>query len=154
MKEDEDMVDIRHMVGVETPSPEGVYLALTTIDGLSGWWTKETQGDAAKGGVVKFRFGAKGGCDVKVLEAVPNERVLWTVVDGPPEWIDTTVAFNLEQVDNYTKVLFTHADWREPVEFMHHCSTKWATFLMSLKAMVETGSGAPAPHDVKIDDWD
>ena len=33
---------------------------------------------------------------------------------------------------------------------MHHCSTKWATFLMSLKSLVETGTGAPSPHDVHI----
>ena len=36
---------------------------------------------------------------------------------------------------------------------MHHCSTKWAIFLMSLKALVETGKGAPNPDDVKIDNW-
>jgi hypothetical protein len=36
---------------------------------------------------------------------------------------------------------------------MHHCSTKWAVFLMSLKALVETGNGTPAPGDVKIDNW-
>lgn len=36
---------------------------------------------------------------------------------------------------------------------MSHCSTKWATFLMSLKALDETGSGAPDPRDVKISDW-
>jgi hypothetical protein len=39
------------------------------------------------------------------------------------------------------------------VEFMHHCSTKWAVFLMSLKSLVETGKGSPDPHDVKIDNW-
>ena len=49
--------------------------------------------------------------------------------------------------------MFKHQDWREPVEFMHHCSTKWAIFLMSLKALVETGKGAPNPVDVKIDNW-
>ena len=26
---------------------------------------------------------------------------------------------------------------------MHHCSTKWATFLVSLKSLVETGTGSP-----------
>ena len=36
---------------------------------------------------------------------------------------------------------------------MHHCSTKWATFLMSLKSLVETGKGAPYPNDVLIDNW-
>jgi hypothetical protein len=36
---------------------------------------------------------------------------------------------------------------------MHHCSTKWAIFLMSLKSLVEIGKGAPSPDDVKIDNW-
>jgi len=31
--------------------------------------------------------------------------------------------------------------------------SKWAIFLMSLKALVETGKGAPAPGDIKIDNW-
>ena len=48
-------------------------------------------------------------------------------------------------------MLFKHQGWKEPVEFMHHCSTKWAIFLMSLKALVETGKGLPAPDDIKID---
>jgi hypothetical protein len=38
---------------------------------------------------------------------------------------------------------------------MHHCSTKWATFLMSMKALVETGKGAPFPDDIRISvNWD
>ena len=40
---------------------------------------------------------------------------------------------DLKQEDDYTIVLFEHQGWKEPVEFMHHCSTKWATYLMSLK---------------------
>jgi hypothetical protein len=36
---------------------------------------------------------------------------------------------------------------------MHHCSTKWGTFLMSLKRLLETGEGAPDPRDVHISDW-
>jgi hypothetical protein len=43
--------------------------------------------------------------------------------------------------------------WREANEFMHHCSTKWATFLLSLKQLVETGAGAPDPIDLQISDW-
>jgi hypothetical protein len=33
---------------------------------------------------------------------------------------------------------------------MHHCSTKWATFLMSLRDWVERGESHAHPHDVKI----
>jgi uncharacterized protein YndB with AHSA1/START domain len=32
------MADILHRVGIEGPTPEKVYDALTTLNGLSGWW--------------------------------------------------------------------------------------------------------------------
>jgi uncharacterized protein YndB with AHSA1/START domain len=143
------MVDILHRVGVEHSSPQKVYDALTTIDGLSGWWATDTSGSAEVGGVIEFRFGP-GGFDMKVLEVEPAERVLWQVVDGPAEWIGTTVNWQITQDGDYTIVLFSHQGWKEPVEFMHHCSTKWAVFLLSMKSLLETGTGNPDPRDVKI----
>jgi uncharacterized protein YndB with AHSA1/START domain len=146
------MPDILHRIGVEHSKPEAVYDALTTLDGLSGWWAEQTSGDTAPGGVIQFRFGP-GGFDMKVAELDPGRLVHWEVVDGPEEWVGTTVRFDLRQEGDWTIVLFEHGGWREPVEFMHHCSTKWATFLMSLKQLVETGEGAPDPRDVRISDW-
>ena len=147
------MADILHRIGVLTESPERVYDALTTVDGLAGWWTTETSGDAGSGGVVAFRFPPVGGFDMEVLEAVPGKKVTWRVADGPEEWLGTTIDWELRQDGDYTIVLFKHEGWREPVEFMHHCSTKWGQFLMSLKSLVETGDGQPAPRDVAISDW-
>ena len=109
------MSDILHRVGVIAPLKD-VHAALTTIDGLAGWWTEDTKGD-------------------------------------PNEVIGTHVSFRLSQADEYTIILFKHEGWREPVDFMYHCSTKWATFLMSLKQYVETGKGDPAPNDVLVSNW-
>lgn len=145
------MPDILHRVGIKS-SVEAVFSALTTTEGLAEWWTSNTQGNGNVGGVLQFRFGA-GGFDMKVLELIPAERVLWQVVDGPDEWMGTTVNFELKQDGEYAVILFKHLNWKELVEFMHHCSTKWAVFLMSLKALLETGHGTPDPHDVKIDNW-
>jgi len=145
------MADILHRVGIKA-SLNDVYKALTTVEGLSGWWATNTQGDGKVGGVLQFRFGA-GGFDMKVLELAPGKSVLWQVVDGPAEWIGTKVHWDLKQDGDYTMVLFKHEGWKEPVEFMYHCSTKWAIFLMSLKSLVETGKGAPDPNDVKIDNF-
>jgi uncharacterized protein YndB with AHSA1/START domain len=144
------MVDILHRIGVVSP-PEPVHEALTTVDGLASWWTEDTTGEAGIDGALEFRF-AQGGFDMKVLETRPD-RVLWEVVNGPDEWVGTHIEFELKQEDAYTIVLFRHTGWREPVEFMAHCSTKWATFLMSLKRLVETGIGEPAPRDVQISNW-
>ncbi|MFC1415576.1 SRPBCC family protein [Streptacidiphilus cavernicola] len=147
------MADILHRVGIKDSAPEKVYQALTTVDGLADWWTVDTEGSAGiVGGIVRFRF-AVGGFDMEVVELRPSERVVWRVVDGPEEWIGTTVEWKLRQEGDYAIVLFGHQGWKEPVEFMHHCSTKWGSFLMSLKSLLETGEGAPAPRDVQISDW-
>ncbi|MGW3962921.1 SRPBCC family protein [Amycolatopsis sp. NPDC005003] len=145
-------MDILHRIGIKDGTPEKVYDALATLDGLSGWWTEKTAGDTEPGGVIAFRF-IPGGFDMKVLELDPGRRVRWEVVDGPPEWIGTTIHWKLEQRGEHTIVLFKHEGWREAGEFMHHCSTKWASYLLSLKQLVETGEGAPSPRDVQISDW-
>jgi uncharacterized protein YndB with AHSA1/START domain len=121
------MVDILHKVGIKSSSLGEVYQALTTLDGLSSWWTSSTQGESNVGGVLLFRFGA-GGFDMRVLDLDPNKRVLWRVVDGPQEWIGTKVSFDLKQEGDWTIILFKHEGWKKPVEFMHHCSTKWGCF--------------------------
>ncbi len=146
------MADILHRVGIKSSSLNDVYKALTAREGLSGWWTHDTQGKSTVGGVLQFRFGADS-FDMQVLELHPAQRVLWQVVAGPQEWVGTKVSWELKRDGDYTIVLFKHQGWKEPVEFMHHCSTKWGVFLMSLKALLETGKGAPHPHDVKIDNW-
>jgi uncharacterized protein YndB with AHSA1/START domain len=145
------MVDILHQVGVKA-APEAVFAAVTSVDGLAGWWTEKTSGDTAPGGVIEFRFGP-GGFDMKVLESAAPARLTWEVVDGPEEWVGTRIHWDLRSEDEWTIVNFKHEGWREPVDFMHHCSTKWATFLLSLKELVETGTGRPDPRDVKVTNW-
>ena len=137
------MADILHRVGIDA-RPEEVKQALATLDGLRGWWVSDATGKAGTGGTVDFGF-----CKMKVLKVAPT-LVHWRCTGGPPEWVGTEVSFGLAWKDGQTFVLFKHAGWKEPVEFMHHCSTKWAVFLLSLRELVETGAGRPAPHDLKI----
>ena len=143
------MPDILHRVAAKS-SPKNTYRALSTREGLAGWWTTDTQGSFDVGGVIQFRFGDRGYIEMKVLELDPARRVLWRVVGGPPDWIGSTVSFDLTEEDDFTVIRFKHQGWKEPIEFMHHCSTKWALFLMSMKSLVETGKGAPYPNDIHI----
>ena len=147
------MPDILHKIGMKGASLDDVYKALTTIEGLSGWWTSDTRGESKVGAVIQFRFG-NGGFDMKVLELQPRKRVLWQVVEGPEEWVGTKVSFDLKQNEDWAVVVFKHADWKEPVDFMYHCSTKWAVFLLSLKSLLETGKGAPWPNETRLDRWE
>ncbi|SRR6266540_7076569 len=142
------MPDILHRVGMRG-SAERVHQALSTVDGLSHWWITGTHGDPGAGGTIHFAP-QNGSFDMEVLESRPSEIVQWRCIGGPPEWIDTVLTFRLVAKDDQVFVLFTHAGWRDPVEFMHHCSTKWAVFLLSLKDWIERGEGRPHPYDVKI----
>ena len=79
---------------------------------------------------------------------------LLQVVDGPEEWLGTTISFDLRQEGDWTIILFKHEGWKTPVEFMNHCSTKWGVFLISLKSLLETGQGRPWPNEIKLDSWE
>lgn len=138
------MADIRHRVGIKASAAK-VYQALSTIEGLRHWWISDTAGETRRGGVILFGFS-----DMKVVKSLPNKLVQWRCVRGPEEWVGTEVTFELKRKLNQTFVIFTHAHWKKPVEFMHHCSTKWAVFLLSMKSWLERGEGRPAPYDVKI----
>jgi len=151
------MADIIHRVGIKAPISK-VYAALSTVEGIAGWWTQQTSGSSNIGGTIGVRFQSADGKEIgsmnmEVIALDPNTKVHWRFTAGPEEWIGTDAVFNLSQEGDYTIVLFGHKNWREAVEFTAHCSTKWAIFLMSLKELVETGSGKPSPKDIKIDNW-
>jgi uncharacterized protein YndB with AHSA1/START domain len=151
------MIDIAHRIGIAAPAAK-VYAALATSEGLSGWWTRSTRGISAPGGQIEFRFDSPSGerlgsFMMEVVALQPGRRVQWRCTAGPQEWVGTDLIFDLHEEGGYTIVRFGHRRWREAVEFMEHCSMKWATFLLSLKDLVETGQGRPAPADLKIDNW-
>jgi hypothetical protein len=146
------MVDILHRVGVEAALP-AVYRAVASTAGLAGWWTQDVTGESRVGGILTFRFGPEGKNRMRVVELSEDRRVEWECVEGPAEWIGTRLSFELNASDGESVVLFAQRGWKEPVEFMHACSTKWGIFLLSLKALVETDTGTPYPNDPKASRW-
>lgn len=151
------MVHIHHRIGIKAPIQK-VYEALATVKGIAGWWTDDTTGNSAVGGIVITRFNTLDGTEIgsmkfEIVDLENTKRISWKFLEGPAEWIETEVHFNLSQENDYTIVLFSHINWTEEVEFKAHCSMKWAIFLQSLKLLVETGKGKPSPYDIKIDNW-
>lgn len=138
------MPDIMHRVGIAA-EPMRVFEALTTVEGIRSWWIADTHGDASEGGTFQFQQHR-----LTVIHADPG-LVTWRYAGPAEDWTHTEISFQLEWRDGQTFVRFTQSGWREANDFMRHCSTKWATFLVSLKALVEQGEGRPKPHDVKIE---
>ena len=147
------MADIGHRIGIAAQSAD-VYAQLTTPEGLAQWWTRDLAGDPKLGGKLQFFFGGPDRSVVmEVVELAEDRHVAWRCVEGPGEWIDTTISFDLKSSDDETVLLFNHAGWREPVEFMSHCTTKWAYFLLGMKAGLEGSAPTPFPDELPISSW-
>jgi len=145
------MQDIRHRVVVDAPLAD-VFEAVATTEGISAWWTRDgVRGGSTVGSRVHFFFGQpEPAAVVEVTRVDPDGHVAWACVGGADEWVGTELAFDLAPTEDGTAVLFAHAGWREPTEFMAHCSARWAYFLLSLKAYLETGTGTPFPDDLRF----
>ena len=145
------MSDIRHRVAISDPV-ESVYDAVATNGGISEWWTRDgVRGESSEGSRLQFFFGQpEPAAVVEIIRLSPHDHVGWRCIEGADEWVGTELSFDLTQADDETVVLFTHAYWREPTEFMAHRSARWAYFLLSLKQYLETGKGTPFPEDLKF----
>jgi len=141
------MTNICLTIGAKT-SAATMVAGLNSIEGLSKWWTSDTSGDTAEGGTILFRFDG-GGFDMKVLTN-SEDNVVWQCTGGPDEWIGTKVSFAVTEDDGESNLMFKHAGWAEETPFHHHCSMKWASFLLSFKQYLETGKGQPFPNDIQI----
>ncbi len=146
------MPDIIHRIEVKADI-HAVYAALSSEQGLKGWWTTDvSMKHAAVGTVIEFRFG-NGGPDMEILGLKEPNLVLWKCIAGPEDWVGTELSFSLKTSGENTVVYFAQRGWKEESEFMAHCSCKWSQFLFSLKAFLETGGGKPYPNDTALGEW-
>lgn len=136
------MFSIKHLYHINATQDE-VFNALTTIHGLTNWWTEDTSGIPDLDGIIEFRFGKKYFNMMKVETLVENKVVQWLCVDGAPDWINTVISFELDENENKTRLRFTHNNWRENGDFYAHCSYSWARYLESLRQWLENGKGQP-----------
>jgi uncharacterized protein YndB with AHSA1/START domain len=126
---------IKHLFHISAKRTE-VYNALTSIEKLQQWWTVQTSGNAAKDGIIQFRFGNHGGPDMKVLETIPGEKVSWECIEDT-HWKGHTFSFQLDENEGKTRVRFSHDGWKEQNDFYAVCSFSWALYLQSLRQLWE-----------------
>ena len=81
------MADIIHRVGIQAPISK-VYEAVSTVEGVAGWWTKQTTGASKKtGDTMDVRFLSPsgkeiGGMTMEILALEPNKKVRWRFKKG------------------------------------------------------------------------
>ena len=131
---------IKQLYHISAPR-EKVFDAIATINGLSNWWTTQTEGDDSPGGTIQFNFGDFIGPKMKVLEAKANETVSWECVDSPHGWIGNIITFSLDENEGKTRVRFSHDGWETQDDFYAACCFSWGRYLESLRQYCQTGKG-------------
>lgn len=135
---------IHHRLLIQQPV-EKVYAALTTQEGLAGWWTPETIAKPEAGSVSRFSFGPDYHKEIRVEELKPYSFVKWSCLKGFEEWIGTMMTFELQPHAKGTILVFHHEGWKAYSNEFASCSYDWALFFRSLKSLCETGKGFPYP---------
>lgn len=135
-------------------SLDKVFHAITTEDGLKGWWTEDYQGDLTKvDGEGSFHFD-KSFHNLRVIELIHNKKLVWECIDQyhynkklnkNDEWIGTKIFFRLSpNLNGGTNIDFTHKGLTENLECYSICKEGWEFYLRkSLKSYIETGVGKP-----------
>ena len=136
------MYCIKHLYHIDA-SQENVFNALTTIGGLSNWWTEQTSGNTTLEGIIEFRFGEQYFNKMKVETLIENKAVQWKCIDGADDWINTVISFELDTNENKTRLRFSHNNWPTHSDFFAQCSFSWGRYLESLRQLLEKGNGQP-----------
>ena len=143
------MAKIKHRVGVNAPIDQ-VFAALTTSEGLAGWWASAAEVSMKIGGSVELTFNGLSVLKFKCKGIQENKAVNIQCVEGPGPWQDSELLFELEQAVDQVFVTLTHRNDAASEEDFLYFSTKWTCYLLSLRDLIETGAGRPYPNDIKI----
>ena len=136
-----------HHVLTTTAPPGSVFSALTTAEGLSGWWTTKVAAEPAEpavGAVMEFTFGGDFNPQMRVTELVPGALVAWECVGGHEPWAANTFRFELAGQDGGTLVRFWQYYARELSDDAYgNYNFNWGYYLESLRLLTSAGTGKP-----------
>ncbi len=143
------MAEVRHRVGIRGDADQ-IYQCLIQPDRLSGWWASEASGEPKVGAILRLGFsGLAVLCfSIRVLDA-PKTFVM-ECVDGPGAWLHSELHFDLHDDGEQVSVTLTHRNAAAQDDDFLYFNTKWPLYLLSLRDLIESGSGRPYPRDIKI----
>ena len=132
---------------VETHVPPDVlYRAVSTADGLRGWWSDELTNEGGTGGILTLHY--RGGPITRVRFAGGEAplRAEWDVIEHRPlsEWNGTKLVFTIERLGrSISKLRFRHIGLDSGCECYGMCNRGWSYYMESLRDFVESGKGKP-----------
>ena len=123
-----------------------------SINSVSKWWMENLEGDSENlNGVFTVDFGDNNFVTHKLIEAIPNKKVVWLVTDcylswfqDKTEWTNTKMSFEISTKGNSTEISFTHIGLIPEVECYDMCVKGWDQYVKgSLFKLITGGTGQP-----------
>jgi len=133
---------------------DAVYEALTSPEGLRGWWSMDAEVATEVGGHIVFRFGGTDAT-MRIDRLEPGREVVWTCVDQhfgrsddtlrDGEWNGTVLRFQIaHSCAGGTELLFTHEGLTPDLACYGICESGWTHYIkVSLREYLEAGVGRP-----------
>ena len=120
-------------------SPKEIFKAIKNVRGWwSGLYSEEIEGSSNKIDD-EFTFRAGGGAHYskqKLVELVPDQKIVWLVtdsklsfIDDTNEWTGTRISFEISQQDDKTKIVFSHLGLVPEGECYDSCSNAWNQYM-------------------------
>ncbi|HOZ87136.1 MAG TPA: SRPBCC domain-containing protein [Bacteroidia bacterium] len=128
-------------------SPKEVFEAINKV---RGWWQGEFDGSSNKlNDEFSYRMADIHFSKQKVVELIPNEKIVWLVtesklnfIDHKNEWTGTKIIFEISQINNKTQIKFTHQGLVPQVECYDACANAWDMLVKeSLLSLITSGKG-------------
>lgn len=129
--------------------------AFECINNVSQWWTANLEGNSHRlNDEFTVRFGDVHYSKQKLVEFIPDKKVVWLVTDSKlnfikdqQEWTNTKICFEVFTHEGKTQIVFTHHGLVPEIECYDACSNAWSQYIQqSLLSLVSTGKGKPEPR--------
>lgn len=137
-------------------TPNAVFNAIKNV---RGWWSENIEGSTAQlNDEFTYQFKDIHKCTMKLIEVIPDEKVVWLVLDNyfnftedKTEWTGTQIEFNISEKENKTQVYFVHKGLVPAYECYDICFDSWNGYVKkSLVGLITTGKGKPNPREAVI----
>ena len=148
------MNDYRINIAVDATAHE----TFNAVNNVRGWWTENLEGSSEKlNDEFEVRFGDVHYSKQKLIEVVPDKKVVWLITDSnlnfikdKSEWTNTKISFEITEQGNKIQLRFTHLGLVPEIECYKDCSNAWGYYINSLHNLINTGKGQPEPKESEI----
>jgi uncharacterized protein YndB with AHSA1/START domain len=127
-------------------SPDVLYRAVSTADGLRGWWAKNLTIEDGPEGILLMRWPSGHLARVRFQKGKAPSRAEWDVLEHRPfsEWNGTKLVFAIEKMDpRNSRLQFQHLGLTPECDCYDVCNGGWEYLMTSVKDYSERGRGAP-----------